>query len=131
MEAELKNIALVGGVMALIFGTWMILTLKSGILKLRTNFMMVAVKMFGFLYLVRDLGPLVVESQLGSTPPNGTRDALTALLIISAGFVIDRLWRHFVWDGVMVADGDAPAPRLLRGAFTTLIMLFTSGVVIS
>ena len=51
--------------MALIFGTWMILTLKSGILKLRTNFMMVAVKMFGFLYLVRDLGPLVVESQLG------------------------------------------------------------------
>ena len=54
METELKNIDLVGGVMALAFRAWMILTLKSGILKLRTNFMMVAVKMFGFLYLVHD-----------------------------------------------------------------------------
>lgn len=131
MEAVLENIDVVGGVMALVVGAWMILTLTSGILKRRTNFMMVAVQMFGFLYLVRDLGLPVAESQLGWAPPNGGRDALTALLIISAGFVIDRLWRHFVWDGVMVADGGAPAPRLLRGAFTTLIMLIASGVVIS
>ena len=31
----------------------------------------------------------------------------------------------------MFADGGAPAPRLLRGAFTTLIMLIASGVAIS
>ncbi len=54
MEALLNNIDVAGGVLALVVGTWMILTPTSGIMRQQTDFMMVAVQMFGFLFLVRD-----------------------------------------------------------------------------
>ncbi|MEL7465382.1 MAG: mechanosensitive ion channel family protein [Pseudomonadota bacterium] len=131
MEAFLRNIDVVGGVMALVVGAWMVLTLATGLMRGRTNFLIIAIQLFGFLFLIRDLGLPVAERHMGLPVPPGMRDAVTALLIISAGFVVDRLWRHFVWDGFMVADGGAPPPRLLRGAFTALIVLISCGIVIS
>lgn len=125
----LSQLDLIGGVLFLVVLGWTGLTIASGFLRHRFNFLALALQFFGLLYLVRDVILPNAEALFGAAPTQNQRDLLTVALIISAAFVFDRLWRHFVWEGAMVAGGGAPAPSLLRGAFTALVLLAATGIV--
>ncbi|MGB0504742.1 MAG: cyclic nucleotide-binding domain-containing protein [Pikeienuella sp.] len=123
------DLNVIGGVLCLVIAGWMTLTLISGLTKRRINLLVFSLQLLGFLYLFRDVAMPLIAYQF-EWRPEGVRPFLTALVVISSGFLFDRLWRHFIWDGVLVAGGGAPPPRLARGCFTALVMLLASAVVV-
>ena len=111
-SAVWEEFSVVGGALLLVLAIWMLLTLAAWITRRRVNLLLFAVQLLGLLYLLRDAGLPLARATLGWGGGVEARAFLTACIVISAAFLFDRLWRHFVWDGVLPAFGRAPPPRL-------------------